>query len=357
MYKIYTKILCWADALLPKIWLIMRLTTFLLIVTMMQVSANGFAQRLSYHQKNVSLKQVFKEIKNQTGFDVIWKSNAVNASRKIDAQFSNSSLENVIQVCLQGMPLSYEIDEKTILIKEDQPSLLNKVVAIFSDIDVRGRVVDEQGIGLPGATVRLKSKNNMTAVTNADGLFLFADVAPGKYQIDISFMGYQTYNQTMMVDKDMQLIIVMKPVSKVLDETVIKGYYNTTRRLNTGNVSSVKADELQRQTVNDPILALEGLVPGLSVQQTSGLPGSQVNVKIRGASSIQAGTRPLYIVDGIPFNGQRIDQQTPNGSQFTSQPNGGSDPLNLINPQDIESVEVLKDADATSIYGSRGQTV
>ncbi|MBO9571947.1 MAG: TonB-dependent receptor plug domain-containing protein, partial [Chitinophagaceae bacterium] len=136
-----------------------------------------------------------------------------------------------------------------------------------------------------------------------------------------------------------------------LDRVQVIGYGTTTRRLSTGNVNSVLGDVIQMQPVTNPLLALQGRVPGLIVTQTNGLPGSPVNVQIRGRNSIAASNNPLYIVDGVPFTSSPV--QIIGGPNGDGTLNYGS-PFNLINPDDIESIDILKDADATSIYGSRG---
>ena len=134
--------------------------------------------------------------------------------------------------------------------------------------------------------------------------------------------------------------------SNSMDETVVKGYYSTTKRLNTGNVTTIKGEDISKQPITNPLLALEGRVPGLYIQQANGLPGGQINsVQLRGQNSIANGNDPLYIIDGVPF---------PSNSLATIYGAAGAlSPLNGINNADIESIEVLKDADATAIYGSR----
>lgn len=151
-----------------------------------------------------------------------------------------------------------------------------------------------------------------------------------------------------------QVATLAKPEDSViqeLDQVQIIGYGKTTRRLNTGNVSSVGLKTIESQPVTNPLLALQGRVPGLLVLQTNGLPGSPVTVQIRGRNSLTASNNPLYIIDGMPFTSTSIQIiGGPNGDGST---NFGS-PLNLVNPADIQSIEVLKDADATAIYGTRG---
>jgi len=203
-------------------------------------------------------------------------------------------------------------------------------------------------------------KLKITGMTNENGEFVLRDVPNGSYQVEITFVGYEVYRSIITVENHEAVVSAdMKQMHSTLDETVVKGYYSTTNRLNTGNVTRIKGEDIQKQPVSDPIMALEGRVPGLYISQTSGMPGASYTVMLRGLNSIANGTNPLYIVDGVPFTSNTLTSPDIGGgavgsagSNLTS-PNGLS-PFNSLNPADIESIEVLKDADATAIYGSRG---
>ncbi len=132
--------------------------------------------------------------------------------------------------------------------------------------------------------------------------------------------------------------------------TINKGYYTEEKRLSTGSVGKVTFETLNRQPVANPLMALQGRTPGIYIEQQTGLPGGNFKVRIRGTNSIQNGNNPLYVIDGIPYVSETLSQA--NNSLFAG--SSGMSPLNSINPTDIESIEVLKDADATAIYGSRG---
>jgi TonB-linked SusC/RagA family outer membrane protein len=347
MYKKFTENLYQPPGWCKQLLLVMKLTCLFLFIVMMQVSAAGFAQKLTLNQRQITISQLFREIRKQTGYNVIWEPDKLNGTAKVDGRFNNSDLNVVMGRCLNGTDLSYAIEDQTIVIKQKTATTQAEK---GKTPKLTGSVKSEKGEPLVGATVSIR-KLNISAITDAQGSFTFGEIPAGRYEVEATYIGFEKYTSTVNLrDDDIKLSISIKQTSSVLDETVVKGYYSTTKRLNTGDISTVKADVLERQAVTDPILALEGLVPGLFIQQQSGLPGGGVSVQIRGKNSISTGQNPLYIIDGVPlYSATEIGD----GYGFGT-PNIGPDPLALINPQDIESIEILKDADATSIYGSRG---
>src|SRR5690606_8349601 len=150
-----------------------------------------------------------------------------------------------------------------------------------------------------------------------------------------------------------QLLIQMDIAIGSLDETIVMAYGKTSQRLNTGNIAKISAEEISRAPVANPLAAMHGRVPGVTIVQSNGIPGSAFRILIRGRNSVQQGTEPLFVIDGVPFapNNSNINNLA---SIASSSIGAGLSPFNSINPSDIESIEVLKDADATAIYGSRG---
>ncbi|HVW98722.1 MAG TPA: SusC/RagA family TonB-linked outer membrane protein [Mucilaginibacter sp.] len=329
----------------------MKLTTLLLIVTIMQVSATTYAQKLTLKEKNVPIARVFDEIKKQTGYDVFYLPKELKTDKKINANFNNASLDEVMEACLDEQPVTYKIDEKTIVISKKEKSLIDKVKDFFQAMDVTGKVTDEQGQPLAGATVKVKDGNGATT-TDLKGEFTLRQVAPGA-TLQISFIGYE---QLEVKAAEYMGVIQLKVATSVLDQVQVQAYGVTSRRLSTGNISTVKAVDIEKQPVQNPLLALQGRVPGLVVEQATGLPGSGVKVRIQGQNSLSMGNDPLYVIDGVPYPSQMLP--TLNNIFGTSGntspiPSGSGNPLSYINPSDIESIDILKDADATSIYGSR----
>ena len=353
MYKIYTKPTCWKNQHVPKILLIMKLTTVLMIAIMMQVSAASFAQKLTLKKNNITLEQFFKEIRKQTGYAVIYTAATIKDGKSVDANYTNTPIEEVLSNSLTNQNLVYELDGKNIIITRRASSFLDNLVRAFASIDIRGRIVDAQGTSLRGATVSVKGTVKRTQ-SDSEGNFYLASVDE-KAIIVVSYIGYE---QVELSGKSEMGIIRMKPVAGELQEVIVnKGYYTETQKLATGNTVTVTAKDIEKQPVLNPMLALQGRVAGLQITQTSGVINGPLNIQIRGRSSLNdlVGNNPLFVIDGIPFQSTLLmDPLGNNGGNgvFASSPQGN--PLNYINPNDISSISVLKDADATAIYGSRG---
>lgn len=211
----------------------------------------------------------------------------------------------------------------------------------LQSVKITGVVTDESGSPVIGATVRVKNANVGT-ITEIDGHYSID--APKNGTLIFSFIGYQT-QEVAIKDKN-TINVVLTEDSQMLEETVVIGYGAVKKRDLTGSVSSLKSEELLRTNPVSINQGLQGKMAGVSVSQADGAPGSGISIQIRGANSFTTSTEPLYIVDGIPFT----TGEAPETDYGTKQKNN---PLSMISPHDIESIEVLKDASATAIYGSR----
>ncbi|MBB5438553.1 TonB-linked SusC/RagA family outer membrane protein [Pedobacter sp. AK017] len=210
---------------------------------------------------------------------------------------------------------------------------------------LRGKVITADQQPLPGATVK---HNNTTALTNQQGLFEINTTALEGI-INVSYTGYKS-KETNFKNISEPLIITLEEDNSNLKEVEINaGYYAVKEKERTGNITRITAATIEKQPVNNPLLALQGRVAGMEIIQASGIPGAGVKVQIRGQNSLSNGNDPLYIVNGVPFPSTSMSSATINVSVLSQ-----ANPLSVINPSDIESIEILKDADATAIYGSRG---
>lgn len=328
--------------------LAMKLTILITTIAFLQVSAGTFAQKISLKGNEISLTKALQSIKKQSGYALFFNSTLVRQAGYATVNFKGATVDQALSEVLRGKLFSYTIIDKTIVIKEKTEGLMDKIINYWTiPISVQGKVVDEKGLPIPGANILLKDRSQATT-TDVNGNFTLQRV-DDKAVLVISFIGFLT--KELNVKAEMGTIALEISNSK-LDEVVVVGYETTTRRLSTGSVSQVKATELNQQPVSNPILGLEGRVPGAFITQTAGYSGAQFNIQIRGQNSISSlnlnNGAPLYIVDGLPFNSTPVEQTA--GLSGTP----AFSPLNTIDPTDIETIDILKDADATAIYGSRG---
>jgi TonB-linked SusC/RagA family outer membrane protein len=234
----------------------------------------------------------------------------------------------------------------TIEVRAANPSYSD--IKMLPQQELKGVVSDQSGMPLPGVTVIVKGKNRGTT-TDIDGKYSIA-IEPEDVLI-FSFIGFKSLE--VLVNGRREILVAMEEDISSLGEVQINaGYYSTTKRESTGNISRVTAKEIELQPVTSPLQALQGRMAGVEIVQPSGVPGTAPIIRIRGQNSLRNGSDdngnlPLYIIDGVPVISSAI-------TGINSLNSLGIDPLNTLNLSNIESIEVLKDADATAIYGSRG---
>jgi TonB-dependent starch-binding outer membrane protein SusC len=296
-------------------------------------ASSAGAQQLSLSVKEAPIESVFGQVKKQVGFTFLYTSEELKNAKPVTVSFQNWPLSKALDAIFAGQPLGYTIDQTYVIVK---PLPVTK-----ERHEIRGRVTDESGAAIPNVSVTVRGTLE-GATTGTDGSFTLRS-AQWPVVLQVTAVGYQP--QVLTVKDNHFLDVTLQTAVSRLDEQVVIAYGSTTRRLNTGSVSKVKAAEIENQPVSNPLAALQGRAAGVYITQSNGLPGSNFTVQIRGRNSIQQGTEPLYVIDGVIFPAERLVQR--------SVLNANS-PFNTINPLDIESIEILKDADATAIYGSRG---
>ncbi len=326
---------------------VMKLTTFLLVGIALHVSANTFSQTVTYTGRSVSLEMVFNVIEKQTGYVVFYDCQLIEGAPLVTINVQNTPLSDFLQLCLRNQPFGYAIEDKTIMIVKKAPPA--PVVHAITPplIDIRGKVVNENNDPVPAVAIMVKGTSRGT-FTDLNGEFNLKWIdAKGT----LLFRGTHIEPYECPIDGRKEFFIKVNSHVSKLDEVQIQGYTQTTRRLNTGNITTIRAAEIERQPVNNVLMALQGQVPGMDISQNTGVPGGSFQVTIRGRNSINAQGPPLYIVDGVPYPAGRLSSGT--GYILNDNLRGG-DALNFLDPMTIASVDVLKDADATAIYGSRG---
>ena len=270
---------------------------------------------------NVSTGKVISEIEKQTDYLFVYNVNEVNLKRNVKVNAQNKSVAEVLNKIFEGTDIYYAMEGKNIMLM----SKAKEGGAVQQVNKVTGIVKDANGEPIIGANVMVKGQSIGT-ITDIDGRFVLD--APKDAILQISYIGYIT--QDISVKGKNELAIQLKEDAQAIEEVVVVGYGSVKKSNLTGALSSVKMDEVPQVATTSVSNLLIGRVPGLSIRQTSASPNGSYDMVIRGSASIEAGNTPLYVIDGFP---------------------GGD--INAINPGDIESVEVLKDASATSIYGAR----
>lgn len=350
---------------ITKILLVMKLTAILLTLAFLQVSASGSAQSVTLSGKNITLKEVFSAIKEQTGYVVFYNQNMLSGTKPVSLTVYDMPLRDLLKFVLKEQPVNYIIQDKTIILsRKAGPGNGLEEALIFtptspedSSVSIKGLVQDVEGKPIAGVSVVVKksSKGTMTS-----GRGEFAIQANTGDVLIFSYIGYET--QDIRINGPI-VLVVLKLSPSVLDETQVTAYGKTSRRLSTGNIGTVRGEDIEKQPVLTLHEALIGRVPGINITPLSGNPAGAVQVEIRGRNSLSysVSSDPLYVIDGIPLSTLNVGFATENQPYSTGALQGGltnlptgENPLLSINPKDIESVDILKDADATAIYGSRG---
>jgi TonB-dependent starch-binding outer membrane protein SusC len=327
------------------------------------LKAQLIEKRLSIEFSDQKLEKVLKSIATKAQFRLVYNNRIKNSNLIVSGSYDNIKVKDLLDRLLKSNGLTYEvINDQFVVVKAQNEKnqtvatstlplpALEPLVEKRDGFLVSGKVVDEAGQPMVGVSIRVKN-GMQVATTNNQGNFSIGVSAPNSI-LEFTFIGYGTVNITVNSTTP-NLSVKMKPDPAKLDEVLVIGYGTTTRRISTGSQAGITAKDIEKQPVTNALQALQGRLPGVTVTQTNGLPGAGINVQVRGANSIGKSNRPLYIIDGVPFLSEPINQASSTTAVLPSA-EGSTSPLNTINSADIENIEVLKDADATAIYGSRG---
>lgn len=333
----------------------MKVTAIIILSACLTSSAIGYSQKVTISEKNASLEKVLKEIKKQTDYFFFYNVNIFDGAKPVTIQAKDLAIEQLLKEILQDQPLDYSIENKTITIVKKNPSIIKEQTPLPSPITVRGHILNDTGEPVK-ATVTVKGTGKAATSTNDNGEFAIG-VEDLRGSLIISAVGIEI--QEIKLNGRTALTVNVKTKVSVLDEVQMIAYGTTTRRFSTSSISKIKGEDIRKQPVENPMLALGGRAPGLQITQVNGMAGGAVSVNIRGRNSLGAGSEPLYILDGVPFAHSFLKVEFANGVSGQvlgglSSATNGTSPFVLLNAADIESIEVLKDADATAIYGSRG---
>ena len=351
-YKLMKKIYengNWLDPLPKKICRVMKLTTLIILISIMHVSATVYSQatKLSLNMQETTIKEVLQKIETVSEFRFIYQNEQVDLNKRINVQFKGERVENILDELFEGEEIEYSITSNNLILikyKRDQGNRNTVDNDSQQQKTVSGKVTDSSGLPLPGVSVVVKGTTNGT-VTNAEGKYSIVNI-PQDAILLFSFVGMRS--QEIEFTDQVKVNVIMEEDVIGVEEVIAVGYGTQKKRDLTGAIASVEMAEMPVQTYSTISHALAGKAAGLRVTQGSAQVGGSATFRIRGETSTGVGNEPLVIIDGFPVS------RTSNEGSGNRYNNGSLDNiLESINPNDIESIEILKDASATAIYGSR----
>ncbi|WP_457271134.1 TonB-dependent receptor [Pedobacter sp. UYEF25] len=302
----------------------MKLTAVLLITALLQIGYAAKAQKVSLLEKNIELIKIFRKLNRTTGYNFLYDLDLLKEAQPVTVDFRDLEFDDALKQIFKDQPFGYTIKNNTIIIRQKRADGTLLSERLF--LNIRGTVLDETGVPLAGASVKVKNSNQGT-VTDAKGNFSLTSVSKGE-TLQITFLGYESIE--VLITDEKLLTIKLIPQAGVLADVVAIGYGTQKKSVNTGAISQVKASDLTNMPVTRIEQSLQGRVSGVTITTSSGQPGDGATLRIRGTTSIN-NSEPLYIVDGVQVGGG----------------------IDYLNQADIESIEVLKDAASAAIYGAR----
>ena len=290
----------------------------ILLTVCLVTSVSAQTGEVRFSESPVEMRQAFKEIESQTAYTIAYNEGVVNVRRKIDVPLTALTLEEALNVILaDGKIASYSVvDNQIVLSAADRSKIQEKYTGV---------VTDNNGSPVPGCTVYVTGTQS-GVTTDIDGKFTI-DACEGD-ELEFACLGYRT--KSVYVSNDLTLDVQLAADARLLEESIVIGYGSVQRKDLTTAVSVVSTEDIEQRPIISAVQALQGRAAGVTVIQPSGMPGSSLSVRVRGTTSVQASNEPLYVVDGVP-----------------------SDDISHISADDIESMQVLKDASSSAIYGAR----
>ncbi|SKB96297.1 TonB-linked outer membrane protein, SusC/RagA family [Parapedobacter luteus] len=321
-----TRVIASCSEQLRRCSLAMKLTPlFLLVFALNTLAVNSLAQKVNIHANNTPLERVLREIRKQSGYDFLFREEYLSQFRPVTINVSQMEIGDLLPILFADQPFDYKVNEKLITLSPKRRAA--GPLEVTAQTSVQGTVRDSLGNALAGVSVHIAGTNK-GVVTDQAGRFSIADVQSGATLV-FSSTGYQT--REIVVGTQTTYDVVLSQVSQEIDEVIVVAYGTAKKRDFTGSVASISADNIKQQQAATISQALEGAVAGVQLNTESGQPGRDARIRVRGMGSINASNDPLIVVDGAVSNL----------------------PLSSLNPDDVESIVVSKDAAANSIYGSR----
>ena len=307
----------------------MKLTFIVLMACLMQVSATVYSQatKFSFNLQNKQVVEVLKEIEENSAFRFFYQREQVDVTRKVDLNVTDRSVESVLDELFKNQGVTYKVLQDNLIIITPVGQKVEMTGFQQQKKPVSGKVTDSTGGSLPGVSVVVKGSTTGT-ITDVNGNYSLANVQANA-TLQFSFVGMKT--QEIAVGNKTSLNVTLAEDAIGLDEVVAVGYGTQKKSNLTSSIAKIDNQSFKERPITTMSEAFAGQLSGVRAQNTTGIPGADLNIKIRGINTINGNSNPLYVIDGIP-----------------------RDYMSDINPSDVASIQVLKDASATSIYGSRG---
>lgn len=326
----------------------MKLKTIIVLSALFFAASTSLqAKKVSLNFNNAQFGKVLMAIKQQTGYELVYSDQVIDENKTVSIKAENVEVKEALTDLLNNTDVSYRIvNNKIYFIKKntEDDNRTNASEKSNKSI-VTGNVTDENGEPMIGVSILVRGTRT-GAITDVNGHYSINTPANGV--LIFKYVGYQ--DKSVAVNSRNNVNVQMKSDTQNLDEVVVVGYGTVKKRDLTGSISSLGSEKLKERSFGNALQSMAGQVSGVQITQSQGAPGMAPTVKVRGASSITSGTTPLYVIDGIPLEDNTDSGNGTSGGTMSFNRN----PMNSINPNDIESIEVLKDASSAAIYGSRG---
>ncbi len=324
----------------------MKLLIFFVVLLNFQISASVYSQeaKVSITLKNATLKEMLNTLKQQSGYSFVYSDADIKEVTSVNLNLKNVSIEEVLNEGLKGLNLTYEILNDVIILR---PVTEEEIISNIEneEFEVKGKVTDSEGLPLPGTTVLIKG--TVTGVTTNDKGEYTIKVNSSNAVLQFSFIGFET--QEIQVGSKKEINVIMVESAESLQEVVITGYQEINKERMTGSTNTISVVEMRNKGHVSVDEILDGTIPGLTTI-ASGRPGEDAQITIRGVNSLTGSTAPMWIVDGMPMQGEIPNISDGAGDLQTTIFTTG---IGNITPDDIETITILKDAAATAIYGAR----
>ncbi len=328
---------------IEKLLMVMKLTFLLAVINILTVTANGYSQatRLSLNMKDATLKEVFSQIELQSSLSFLYKTEVVNPDEKVNITTQSATVSEVLDYLFSNKKIQYEILDNSliVLMPLNESKQQQKITGTITDA-TNGEPIIGANVIIEGTTIG--------TVSDADGKFSI-DIPKSDAVLIVSFLGFNT--ERISVNGQTTISVKLVPDITRLEEVVVIGYGTAKKSDITGSMTILSNDNFNGGIAMAPEQLMQGKVAGVNIIMESGEPGANSQVRVRGGTSINASNNPLYVIDGVPVGFAADGFTNAANDRMTTVSNN---PLNMLNPSDIESINVLKDASATAIYGSRG---